>query len=138
VSRERLLVPGKPEPKGSMRVGRHGGIFSSNPRLKGWQQQIAVAFAAERNGAGVLLGPIYLELVFRFVRPASHYTAKGALRKGAAAYPGRPDLDKLARGVLDGLTGVLFRDDSQVVELDAAKEYSGAASVLIGWKELDA
>jgi Holliday junction resolvase RusA-like endonuclease len=124
-----LGVPGKPEPKGSMRVGRHGGIFSSNPRLKGWQERLALAAAGERDGAGPEQGPLWLHMEFRFVRPPSHRTSKGALRKGAPAYPGRPDLDKLVRGVLDGLTGVLFQDDSQVVELDAVKGYGPTAGV---------
>lgn len=34
----------------------------------------------------------------------------------------RPDIDKLCRAVLDGLTGVVFKDDSQVVSLYALKE----------------
>ena len=33
----------------------------------------------------------------------------------------RPDLDKLARAVLDALTDVIFEDDSQVVSLGAFK-----------------
>jgi crossover junction endodeoxyribonuclease RusA len=33
----------------------------------------------------------------------------------------RPDIDKLARAVLDALTGVAFRDDSQVAKLDLLK-----------------
>jgi len=41
------------------------------------------------------------------------------------------------RGVLDGLTGVLFRDDSQVVELDAAKEYGPLAGVQVVAREID-
>ena len=35
----------------------------------------------------------------------------------------RPDLDKLQRAVLDALTGVLFSDDGQVVQLAAVKQY---------------
>ncbi len=132
-----VQVGGRPEAKGSMRVGQHGGIFSSNPRLHGWQERLGLAVAAELNGAGPALGPVYLSLVFLFVRPPSHRLKSGRLRKGAPAYPGRPDLDKLVRGVLDGLTGVLFRDDSQVVELDAAKEYGPLAGVQVVAREID-
>jgi crossover junction endodeoxyribonuclease RusA len=35
----------------------------------------------------------------------------------------RPDLDKLVRAVLDGITGVLIADDSQVVGISANKSY---------------
>jgi crossover junction endodeoxyribonuclease RusA len=34
-----------------------------------------------------------------------------------------PDLDKLVRAVLDGLTAIAYRDDGQVVRLTAAKQY---------------
>lgn len=35
----------------------------------------------------------------------------------------RPDIDKLARAVLDGLTGPAFADDGQVVRLICTKRY---------------
>lgn len=35
----------------------------------------------------------------------------------------KPDVDKLVRATLDALTGVLFVDDAQVVELNASKNY---------------
>ena len=35
------------------------------------------------------------------------------------------DIDKLCRGVLDALTGVVFADDAQVVRLTAGKNYGG-------------
>lgn len=114
-----------------MRVGRHGGIFSANPRLKGWQQQVALAIAAELDGAAPLASSIALEAEFRFARPPSHFTKTGRLRKGAPLAPGRPDLDKLLRGLLDGLAGVLFLDDAQVTELDAAKVFAETPGVRV-------
>jgi Holliday junction resolvase RusA-like endonuclease len=52
---------------------------------------------------------------FRVKRPKS---VKRAYRTVA------PDLDKYIRGVNDGLTGVAFEDDSQVIKIVATKEYS--------------
>lgn len=126
-----VLIPGRPEAKGSMRVGRNGQIFSSNPRLKAWAQQAALAVAEQRAGAELEAGPVSLVCEFRFARPASHFTKTGNLRKQAPQAPGRPDLDKLVRALLDALTGVAFKDDSQVVDLDAAKRYSDPPGVLV-------
>ena len=36
----------------------------------------------------------------------------------------RPDLDKLIRAVLDGITDVLIPDDAQVISITAGKEYA--------------
>jgi crossover junction endodeoxyribonuclease RusA len=43
----------------------------------------------------------------------------------------RPDIDKLCRAVLDGLTGVAYEDDEQVTKLIAVKEYGETEGVTI-------
>jgi Holliday junction resolvase RusA-like endonuclease len=47
-----------------------------------------------------------------------------------------PDLDKLIRAVLDGLTGVAYKDDGQVVRITAVKIYAQKIGVQIGVVEL--
>lgn len=42
-----------------------------------------------------------------------------------------PDCDKLARSVLDAMTGILYNDDAQVVELHAFKVYSETPGAFI-------
>lgn len=37
--------------------------------------------------------------------------------------PGKPDLDNIVKSVLDGMNGIVFRDDVQVVALRARKEW---------------
>lgn len=132
-----MTIPGRPEAKGSLRVGKHGQLFSANPRLKAWQQRVAIAVAAQRGSKPLLEGPVALVADFCFDRPPSHFTKTGNLRKGAPLAPGRPDLDKLVRGLLDGLTGVLFKDDAQVCELDVAKRYYPTPGVLLYVSEPD-
>jgi Holliday junction resolvase RusA-like endonuclease len=124
-------VAGKPVQKGSWRVSKTGHLYSDSPGLKGWQERIGLAVWAERAGKPPTDMHIALEVEFRFARPPSHFTKTGRLRKGAPLAPGRPDLDKLLRGLLDGLTGVLFRDDAQVTELEAAKCYAEAPGVFL-------
>jgi Holliday junction resolvase RusA-like endonuclease len=74
-------------------------------------------------------GTVGVSISFTFVRPKSHYNAKGVLRAGVATHPGKGigDIDKLCRAVLDGLTGVIYADDSQVVSLVATKSYGNTA-----------
>jgi Holliday junction resolvase RusA-like endonuclease len=40
-----------------------------------------------------------------------------------------PDLDKLIRAILDALTGVVWRDDGQVVDIVASKVYADTPGV---------
>ena len=47
------------------------------------------------------------------------------------------DLDNLAKSVMDGLNGVVYQDDSQVVKLKAAKRYVKGAwrTMVTAWPE---
>jgi len=47
------------------------------------------------------------------------------LKKGKRVFPAsRPDLTKLIRSVEDALTGILWRDDAQVISQVALKRYA--------------
>ena len=60
-----------------------------------------------------------LGLQFAMPRPASHTTSRGAMTKSApAAHICKPDIDNLAKAVMDALTDAgAWRDDCQIVEL---------------------
>lgn len=70
-------------------------------------------------------GPVGVMLIFAMPRPKSHWAKGGVPKAGAPKLPtGKPDLDNLAKGVLDALTTMgVWRDDDQVVTLDATKRY---------------
>ena len=42
-------------------------------------------------------------------------------------YTKRPDIDNLAKAILDGLNGIAYTDDNQVAELEIQKLYSDKA-----------
>ena len=70
-----------------------------------------------------LIGPVRVSLVFFIERP------KSVKREHPSV---RPDIDKLARAVLDGLTTAgVYSDDSQVVDLTASKVYGVPAGVAV-------
>ena len=48
-----------------------------------------------------------------------------------------PDLDKLIRAVLDGLTGVAYEDDGQVVQIEAQKLYGASVGAEIRLETLE-
>jgi len=98
-------------------------MVESSAKLKPWRE--AVRQEAIATGLAISAAPIYLHLLFRFRRPKGHHNARGQLKPSAPVdHVTRPDLDKLCRSTLDGLTGVLFHDDSQVAFLVASKEYA--------------
>ena len=64
-------------------------------------------------------GPVLVECRFSLLRPASAPKTRRTWPIGARS----GDVDKLARLILDALTGIVFADDSHVVELHVSKDY---------------
>lgn len=101
-------------------------LTSTSKNLKPWRAKVAEA-ARNASDGQYAAGKTCMSVTctFRMRRPQSHYRASGELKPTAPSQPStRPDLDKLARAVLDGLTGVLFDDDSQVTTLRLIKTYA--------------
>jgi len=126
-----FFVAGEPAPKGSTRSFYTGGkviTTNANRRTKDWEMRIATEAQMMLYNAlhrPVDLGPGWVPtnkavwVVARFLlkRPKS-------LPKKVIHDIKRPDLDKLIRAVLDGITGILIEDDSQIVHIIATKQYA--------------
>ena len=107
-----FFVDGLPVPQGSMKVIHGRVIHNKGSELAAWRS--AVALTARAKGARPSADPIAIELKFVMPKPRTvkrHYPSVA------------PDLDKLIRAVLDGLTAVAYIDDGQVVSIVAEKAY---------------
>lgn len=128
-------VVGTPSTQGSVRAfiagGRahvaQGGSKASREALSSWREAVAAeARRAQEQRATAMGGqpglwkcPIQIRLTFRLQRPASEPKTRRTWPVKARS----GDVDKLARAVLDALTGVLIADDSQVVGLVVSKDW---------------
>lgn len=113
-----FTVCGKAEPQGSARgfvVNGRAIITSDNPKLKGWRREVSKSAMRAYRGPA-LDGPMKIAVVFHLPAPKSLKTAKPHVT--------RPDLDKCLRGILDALTGVIYRDDGQVMTIESTKQYA--------------
>lgn len=139
-----FLVEGEPVPQGSKRAfARNGRVYMNEDagiRHASWRREVSAAAheaAAEAGLGAPVSSPVYVRLTFYLRRGAGHYGTgrnERSLRPSAPAYPAKvPDVDKLARAVLDSLTGIAWVDDAQVVSLSAHKRFvdrfSGAEGV---------
>lgn len=125
-----FFVPGIPVQQGSKRHVGNGRMIEASPNLKPWR--LAVTYAA-REARGRMPYPYFLPidvtLRFWFPRPKSHYgTGKnaGVLKSSAPVWKSSaPDIDKLTRAMLDGMTDAgVWKDDAQVVSLIVLKRYA--------------
>ena len=101
-------------------------------RLKAWDTALreAAALAVGRVAVPPFVGvPLRATMVWRLVRPGGHFHAKGPhageLRAAAPRWPiTKPDGSKLLRSTEDTLTGIVWGDDSQIVEWFLRKCYA--------------
>ena len=117
----RVFVPGTPRPQGSMRamvIGGKARVFNaSHDTLAQWRHSVTAASVDLWGDHPPFDGPVAVKVDFALPRPPS------IPRKRWAPIV-KPDVDKLARAVLDALTGVVFTDDARVVSLVAEKHYA--------------
>ena len=95
---------------------------------KSWQESIRwAAIEAGYNGTMIIEGAVELSIEYVYRRPKGHYKSNGELNKKGRDTPyktSKPDLDKLNRAVADALSGLIWRDDSQVVRMkEVGKSY---------------
>jgi crossover junction endodeoxyribonuclease RusA len=134
-----FFAAGKPEPQGSSKgfVGRdrftgkpRAVVTSDNAKLRPWRVSVqnGAQLALERAGLVGRLAESDVTISAHFFLPAPKW-AEAKLRKGKSVpCITRPDVDKLLRGLLDSLTGLVFADDAQIVKTLASKGYAPPGS----------
>jgi Holliday junction resolvase RusA-like endonuclease len=141
-----FVVPGRAQPAGSKRAfpfrkkdGRLGvAVSDANPKARGWKERVALVASEAMNGSAPWTGPLVLKVSIHFLRPKTHMKKSGEVRGSAPSLPAtRPDITKLLRACEDALTGVVWKDDAQIVQQVATKTYSPVESVAIIVVELE-
>lgn len=106
-------VYAKPRPRFNMRTG----VVYSSPAYRAYEQAIGKQWRREHGNATKFFeGAVYADIVVTRKLPAS--TPKRIL---CDADVSRPDVDNIAKGVLDALNGIAYPDDSIVVRLATEK-----------------
>lgn len=124
-------VFGEPAPKGSKRHVGNGRLIESSKKLPAWMRAVTQE-AAKNRPSSPIDGPTTVLMDFYLPRPKRpRYDAPAV----------KPDADKLARSILDGLEGAgILKNDSRVTHLEATKHYANndtppGAHITITWKE---
>lgn len=140
-----FTVYGVAKPAGSKRafaIRKNGvptgriAVSDANPNSRDWKNAVASA-AREAYEGELLTGPLHVSLTFYRPRPMGHYKRAGGLSKAGldTPYPiSKPDVLKLARGVEDALSKVIYYDDSQIVHEVIKKNWGEPARVEV-WIE---
>lgn len=125
-------MAGDPRGKGRPRATARGGHASTytDPKTRAYEASVKKIAMAEMAGRQPLEGALSVSMRFRIGLPKSmpKYLRKAYLA-GERAYVGGPDVDNMAKSILDGCNAVCFSDDKQVVRLFVTKVAAESAGV---------
>lgn len=119
-----------PIPKGRPRFARRGKFVKTYNPVKTANFEAAVKmFAAmqmKKQNKNKLVGPLLVCVLFEFQRP-----------KKTSLFAPRKDVDNLCKSTFDALNGVLYLDDTQIVEMFARKKWSTRDMITVMAEELN-
>lgn len=117
-----FFVPGKVQGKARPRFSSKSGTVYTPGKTKSYERQIAEAYEAQSGSCFEGAVMVIIEAVFPI--PKSWTRAKKAEAAAGKLAPGKPDIDNILKVVLDGLNGIAYEDDKQVVMTQCKKVYA--------------
>lgn len=120
----RFIVRGVPKPSPRPRArafktkkGTYVGRVYDGGDDDDWKSLVCIAAREAWGDRPVEMGAALLYVDFIFLRP------KSVSVKKRPYHTTKPDLDNLVKSVKDAMTGLVWKDDSQVVTCRSRKEY---------------
>jgi Holliday junction resolvase RusA-like endonuclease len=125
-------VEGDPKGKGRPRFSRVGNftkVYTDKQTLT-YEAMIATFAKQAMGGTEPLKTPVSVFLYVRLPIPQSYpKKRKEACLNGSELPCKKPDIDNIAKTYLDAMNGVIFVDDTQVIDLHVKKVYAAEAGV---------
>ena len=121
-----FYVDGIPVPKGRPRfrsVGKFVQTYTDS-KTREFEALVGEASSKAMGASDPLETPLKVFLQFTLPIPAS--VTKKRLKSildGLEVHTKKPDLDNLIKATLDGMAGIVFDNDSQIVNISATKKY---------------
>lgn len=125
-------VPGEPVAKGRARATSIGGRarMYTPAKTERYESRVALFAREAMKGAEPMSAPLSVRITAVLPIPASWSKRRQAQAEAHRIKPAkRPDADNLAKAVTDGCNGILWRDDSLIVDLHVSKRYGSVPRV---------
>ena len=125
-----ITIPGKPRGKGRPRFSRATGRTYTDDATAVYENLVKTIWMSVVGDR--LNGELAVNIAAHYAIPTSKpKKMQAAMRDGSVRPTTKPDIDNVIKAVLDGLNGVAYADDAQVVELSASKCYSDDPRVVV-------
>lgn len=129
-----FTVPGEAVGKGRPRVSTIGGHARMFTPQKTANYETLVSMAAQQamKARELVSGPVMVEMRIHVGVAASWSKKKTAAALAGELFPTKkPDIDNVIKAICDGINGIVFKDDVQVVDVHTSKRYSAMPCVQV-------
>ena len=133
-----FMVEGTPVPKGRPRFARRGKFVSTySPKTTvDYETKVAEAAQMAMGSSEPLETPVGAYIYITLPIPASYSKKRTqACLSGEERPTKKSDIDNFCKAVFDGMNGIVFVDDSQIVSLHSTKVYGTIGMVEVMVKE---
>lgn len=122
-----FTIPGEPTAQGRPRFSTHGGFVKAydpetSRNYKAYVKLLA-SEAMQRIGLTLTELPLGVEII------ASVGILKEQALNGLQLPIKKPDVDNVAKIILDSISGIVYKDDKQIIKLTVYKKYSDIPKV---------
>ena len=128
-----VIIPGEPKGKGRPRatvIHGHARVYTPATTAS-YENLVRLCFLEQNADAKPTNKAVSLEVKFKFGLNKSDYNSKGEPNKhgkaklqGTEFHKKKWDVDNLLKSVMDGLNGVAYTDDCNVIKVTAEKSFS--------------
>ncbi|HEJ2443621.1 RusA family crossover junction endodeoxyribonuclease [Burkholderia multivorans] len=135
-----FVVPGKPVAKGRprfVRRGPHVRTYTPEPTER-YENLVKMAAREAMRDDEPYVGPVRLIVDIGVPIPASWSMKKQeAAAAGAIGATKKPDWSNVVKSIEDGLNGIVYADDAQIIDGWVSKRYSRSPGVRVEVIELN-
>lgn len=118
-----FFVPGQPRGKGRPKFTRNGHTYTDD-KTRNYERFVAACFKQKnREGRAAPGSPVSMFITAFYKIPKSWTKAKKQAAMDGKITPGKPDVDNVAKIVMDSLNELAYLDDRQVNFLSIRKQY---------------
>jgi len=129
-------IRGKARPRTVTGAGGRSITYTTKED-KDWEELVRWSYVRSNSGQAAYEGAFGIRIECTYAVPESFSKRQRMLALSGELTPtGKPDLDNIAKGILDALNGIAFEDDAKCVELHVSKKYGGATGVTVEiWRD---
>lgn len=135
-----FVVPGQPIGKGRARAARRGKFITMYTPAKtvNYESLVALVAHAAMAGRSLIIGPVSMDIEINLQIPESwSKKKKQQAADGFVAATKKPDCSNILKAVEDGMNGVVYKDDVQIIKSSQSKRYAETPGVIVIVRELD-